>query len=42
MDRTPKVAVEEIAVATRGPRSREEEKIQAKWRDQNSPKRGPL
>jgi beta-galactosidase/beta-glucuronidase len=33
MDRTPKFPIEEIAIATRGIRSREDEQIEAKWRE---------
>jgi len=32
MDRTPKFPIEQIAVATRGPRNPEEQAIEAKWR----------
>jgi beta-galactosidase/beta-glucuronidase len=33
MDRTPKFPIEEIAIGTRGIRSREDEQIEAKWRE---------
>jgi hypothetical protein len=33
MDRTPKIPLEEIACATRGARSRNDEQIEEKWRE---------
>src|SRR5207248_10442363 len=33
MDRTPKFPLEQISIATRGPRSPQEEKIDAAWRE---------
>ena len=32
MDRTPKFPIEQIAIATRGPRNADEQSIEANWR----------